>query len=116
MINYEVLEYKLRFYGRSHSAGENQKRAELLLIGREGEAGGPLIGRIFFWPAEMASARQDRIDESGRPEGNMSITEVGAVVEMLRYEKPIYIVWDVRASRVLLQTGQEPVGEEEDPD
>jgi hypothetical protein len=113
MVNYEVLEYKLRFYGRSRSAEETDKRAELLLGGRGDESAGRLIGRIFFWPPEVAETKQDRLDYEDRPEGNMSITEIGAVVDMLRYEKPIYIVWDVRMSRLLLQTGQEPVGEEE---
>jgi hypothetical protein len=113
MVNYEVLEYKLRFYGRSESAPEKDRRAELLLGGRSDESTGPLIGRIFFYTPETLEAKQDRLDADGRPEGNMSISEIGAVVDMLRYEKPIYIVWDVRMNRVLLQTGQEPVGEEE---
>jgi hypothetical protein len=113
MVNYEVLEYKLRFYGRSRSAEESDRRAEILLGGRGDESTGSLIGRIFFWPSEIADTKQDKLDSDGRPEGNMAITEIGAVVDMLRYEKPIYIVWDVRMSRVLLQTGQEPVGEEE---
>ncbi|HEX8088064.1 MAG TPA: hypothetical protein VF762_04385 [Blastocatellia bacterium] len=113
MVNYEVLEYKLRFYGRSQSAQEKDRRAELLLGGRGDESTGPLVGRIFFYTSETLEAKQDRLDADGRPEGNMSISEIGAVVDMLRYEKPIYIVWDVRMNRVLLQTGQEPVGEEE---
>jgi hypothetical protein len=113
MVNYEVLEYKLRFYGRSQSAEEKSIRAELLLGGRPDESIGPLVGRIFFYTPEIAEAKQDRLDADGRPEGNMSISEIGAVVDMLRYEKPIYLVWDVRMCRVLLQTGQEPVGEEE---
>ena|SRR5215216_833491 len=113
MVNYEVLDYKIRFFGRSQSAEEKDKRAELLLGGRDNESTGPLIARIFFWPSEIAEAKQDRLDGDGRPEGNMSITEVGAVIDMLRYEKPVYIVWDVRRNRLLLQTGQEPVGEQE---
>jgi hypothetical protein len=113
MVNYEVLEYKVRFYGRSQSAEAKDRRAELLLGGRGDEPTGPLVGRIVFWPPEVADTKQDGLDADGRPEGNMSITEIGAVVDMLRYEKPIYIVWDVRMNRVLLQTGQEPVGEEE---
>lgn len=113
MVNYEVLDYKIRFYGRSQSAEAKDKRAELLLGGTGDESNGALIARIFFWPPELVHSKQDRLDADGRPEGNMSITEVGAVIDMLRYEKPIYLVWDVRANRVLLQTGQEPVGEEE---
>jgi hypothetical protein len=113
MINYEVAEYKIRFYGRSWSADDKDKIAELVLAGRSDEPIGALIGRVFFWSAEVAAAKQDRLDERGRPEGNMSITEIGAVIDMLRFEKPVYIVWDVRNNRMLLQTGQEPVGEEE---
>lgn len=113
MINYEVIEYKIRFYGRSLSGDEKDKMAEILLAGRSDHALGSLIGRVFFWPAEIASTRQDRLDERGRLEGNMIITEIGAVIDMLRFEKPVYIIWDVRNSRMLLQTGQEPVGEEE---
>jgi hypothetical protein len=113
MVNYEVLDYKIRFFGRSQSAEAKDKRAELLLGGKGDESTGSLVARIFFWPSEIAEAKQDRLDADGRPEGNMSVTEVGVVIDMLRYEKPIYIVWDVRTSRVLLQTGQEPVGEEE---
>lgn len=33
MVNYEVLEYKLRFYGRSQSTEDKDRRAELLLGG-----------------------------------------------------------------------------------
>jgi hypothetical protein len=113
MVNYEVIDYKIR-YGRSQSAEDKDRRAELLLGGRSDGSTGSLIARIFFWPPEVAQAKQDRLDADGRPEGNMSITEVGAVIDMLRYEKPIYIVWDVRMNRVLLQTGQEPVGEGEE--
>jgi hypothetical protein len=113
MVNYEVLDYKIRFYGRGQSAEAKDKRAELLLGGNDDESTGPLVARIFFWPSDVVETKQDRLDEDGRPEGNMSITEIGAVIEMLRYEKPIYIVWDVRTNRVLLQTGQEPVGEQE---
>src|SRR5215216_352566 len=107
MVNYEVLDYKIRFYGHSQSAQEKDKRAELLLGGSENESTGALIARIFFWPPEVVETKQDRLNDDGRPEGNMSITEVGAVINMLRYEKPIYIIWDVRMNRVLLQTGQE---------
>jgi hypothetical protein len=113
MVNYEVLEYKLRFYGRSQSAEVKDRSPELLLGSSGDESTGPLVGRIFFYPSEIADAKQDRLDADGRPEGNMSISEIGAVDDMLRYEKPIYIVWDVLMNRVLLQTGQEPVGEEE---
>jgi hypothetical protein len=113
MVNYEVAEYKIRFYGRSSSADEKDKMAELILAGRSDEQAGALVGRVFFWPPEVVATKQDRLDERGQPEGNMAITEIGAVIDMLRFEKPVYIVWDVRSSRLLLQTGQEPVGEEE---
>ena len=113
MVNYEVLDYKIRFYGRTQSSETKDRRAELLLGGKGGETTGSLIARIFFWPSEIAEEKQDRLDADGRPEGHMAVTEVGAVIDMLRYEKPIYLVWDVRTNRVLLQTGQEPVGEEE---
>jgi hypothetical protein len=113
VINYEVFEYKIRFYGRSQSGDEKDKMAEIVLAGKSDHELGSLIGRIFFWPAEIASTRQDRLDERGRLEGNMSVTEINAVIDMLRFEKPVYIIWDVRNSRMLVQTEQEPVGEEE---
>jgi len=113
MNSYEVTEYKIRFFGRSMTADDKGKKAEILLAGRGDEGGSALIGRIFFWGKEDADSRQDSLDNEGRPEGNMSITEIDSVIDMLRYEKPIFIVWDIRNNRVLLQTGQEPVGEEE---
>src|SRR4051812_35756577 len=98
MVNYEVLDYKIRFYGQSQTAGGKDKRAELLLGGSDDESTGALIARIFFWPPEVLATKQDKLSDDGRPEGNMSVTEVGAVIDMLRYEKPIYIVWDVRTN------------------
>ncbi len=59
------------------------------------------------------ASKQDQLDGLNRPQGHMCITEIGAVMDMLRNEKPIYIHWSEIWKQVWLDTSSESVGEEE---
>ena len=61
----------------------------------------------------MIATKQDRLDGFERPQGNMSITEIVEVLDMLRNEKPIYVHWSENWKQVWLDTSAEPVGGEE---
>jgi hypothetical protein len=43
----------------------------------------------------------------------MAISEIGAVTDLLRNEKPIHVHWSERWQQLWLDTDKEPVGEEE---
>jgi len=105
-----VDRYRIRFYGNSSSAREGLK-AWLYLYGNGHKSG--VVGSIGFYTENALSGRQDRLDDLGRPEGNMSITDVVAVMDMLRNEKPVYVHWSESWKQVWLDTSAEPVGEEE---
>lgn len=103
-----VEEYRIRFLGQS-TGGPQDLKAWLCLYG-PGHASG-VVGTIYFYPDAALSTKQDCLDALGRPQGNMSISEIGPVLDMLRDEDPIYIYWVENLSQVWLETGNEPVGD-----
>ncbi len=105
-----VDRYRIRYYGKSTS-GPKDLKAWLYLYGSGHETG--VVGAIGFYPDDVLESKQDRLDGLGRPRGHMSITEIGAVTDMLRNEKPIYVHWSESWKQVFLDTSSEPVGEEE---
>jgi len=105
-----VERYKIRFYGKSAS-GPKDTKAWLYLYGPGHETG--VVGAIGFYQPDVVETKQDQLDGLGRPRGHMSITEIAAVMDMLRNEKPIYVHWSESWRQVLLSTSSEPVGEEE---
>lgn len=106
----QVERYRLQFYGAS-SSGLSDLRAWLYLYGSGNTTG--VVGTIGFYPPETLAHRQDAVDGLGRPQGNMSVNELVAVMDMLRMEKPVYVHWSENFRQVLLDTGPEPAGEEE---
>ena len=111
-----VAAYRVHFYGHSEAAGadDKDKKADIFLICTEPQQLGPLVGTLSFYSPEVAAGRQDRLDDAGRPQGHLSITELGAVVDVLRHERPLAVMWDDTRQLVWLATSPEPVGEEED--
>jgi len=105
-----VDRYRIRYYGKSTSGPEDLK-AWLYLYGSGHDTG--VVGAIGFYPPDVLESKQDRLDGLGRPRGHMSITEIGAVMDMLRNEKPIYVHWSESWKQVWIDTSSEPVGEEE---
>ncbi len=105
-----VDRYRIRYYGKS-TPGHDNSKAWLYLYGSGHEAG--IVCAIGFYPDDVLESKQDRLDGLGHPRGHMPITEIGAVMDMLRNEKPIYIHWSESWKQVWLDTGSEPVGEEE---
>lgn len=108
---YEIVAYRVHFYGRSQHSVDRDQRAAIFLIGKDEPPTGPVVGRIYFYAPEVADRKQDRRDEEGRLEGHLSSTELDAVLDMLRFEKPIKLYWDDTTDRLSLETGLEPAGE-----
>ncbi len=105
-----VDRYRIRYYGKSAS-GPKDLKAWLYLYGSGHKSG--VVGTIGFYPTDVLETKQDQLDGLNRPQGHMCITEIGAVMDMLRNEKPIYIHWSESWKQVWLDTSSEPVGEEE---
>ena len=105
-----VERYRIKYYGKSTS-GPKDLKAWLYLYGPGHKTG--VVGTIGFYPPEVLETKQDQLDGLGRPKGNMSVTEIVAVMDMLRNEKPIYVHWSESWKLVFLDTSTEPVGEEE---
>lgn len=105
-----VERYRIRFFGKS-TEGPKDLRAWLYLYGPGHKTG--LVGTIGFYPPETLATQQDRLDNLGRPQGNMAVTEIGAIIDMLRNEKPIHLHWSDRWQQLWLDTEKEPIGEEE---
>lgn len=112
-LSYNVIAYRVHFYGRSQMTSDKDRKAAIFFIGNEEPPAGPVVARIYFYSSEIADSKQDSLDSKGRPEGHMVIDEIEAVLDMLRYEKPIRVFWDDAAKRLSLETGHEPVGEQE---
>ncbi len=112
-LSYNVIAYRVHFYGRSQMTSDKYKKAAIFFIGNEEPPIGPVVARISFYSSDIAESKQDSVDARGRPEGHMAIDEINAILDMLRYEKPIRVFWDDAAKRLSLETGQEPVGEQE---
>jgi len=105
-----VDRYRIRYYGKSTSGPEALK-AWLYLYGGGHERG--VVGTVGFYPPDALETKQDRLDGLGCPQGYMAIAEIGAVMDMLRNERPIYVHWSESWKQLWLDTGAEPVGEEE---
>ncbi|HEY7543318.1 MAG TPA: hypothetical protein VID27_00460 [Blastocatellia bacterium] len=112
-LSFNVIAYRVHFYGHSQMTTDKDKKAAIFFIGNEEPPAGPVVARVYFYSQEALDAKQDALDARGRPEGHMAIDEIEAILDMLRYEKPIRVFWDDAAKRLSLETGQEPVGEQE---
>lgn len=115
VVSNQVAAYRVHFYGQSELAGpdDKDKKADIFLICTEPQQRGPLVGTLSFYSPEVAASRQDGLDSAGRPQAHLSITEINAVLEVLRHERPLAVMWDEARKLVWLATGPEPVGEEE---
>jgi len=85
-----VERYRIRYFGAGEK-GPKDLRAWLYLYGPGHKTG--VVGTIGFYPPEALAGKQDQVDGLGRPQGHMAITEIAAVTDMLRNEKPIHIHW-----------------------
>ncbi|MBV9469730.1 MAG: hypothetical protein JO316_08130 [Abitibacteriaceae bacterium] len=110
---HQIAAYRFHFYGHSQSADDTDRKAEIFLISTENSAQGPLVGRLMFYEPEVAATKQDRIDENGRTEAHLSIVALDAVLNVLRNEKPLTIMYDDQCQLAWLASSQEPVGEGE---
>ena len=104
----EIKTYRIRFFGSSQAEGVPVKA--ILTFFDEQEK----IGSIQFYLPDDVLGMQDGFDRAKRPKGHMSITEIGPVIDMLRYEKPVFLHWIESKRQIMLATGTEPVGEGEE--
>jgi hypothetical protein len=112
-LSYNVIAYRVHFYGRSQMASDRDRKAAIFFIGNEEPPTGPVVARIYFYSSDIAELKQDSLDAHGRPEGHIAIDEIAAMLDLLRFEKPIRVFWDDTAKRLSVETGPEPVGEQE---
>lgn len=105
-----VDHYRVRHYGTS-AFGPQDLKGWLCLYGSGHVTG--VVGTIGFYRPEALEARQDWIDPLGRPQGHMPITELAAVLDMLRNERPVYLHWSEAWRQTWLDTRAEPVREAE---
>lgn len=110
---HQIAAYRVHFYGHSRAADDTDRRAEIFLISTENSALGPLVGRLMFYEPEVAATKQDRVDENGRTEVHLPLAALDAVLNVLRNEKPLTVMYDDQCKLAWLASGQEPVGEGE---
>ncbi|MEW6211243.1 MAG: hypothetical protein AB1631_22950 [Acidobacteriota bacterium] len=112
-LSFNVIAYRVHFYGRSQMTSDRDKKAAIFFISSQEPPIGPVVARIYFYSSDVAESKQDSLDAHGRPEGHMAIDEITAILDLLRFEKPIRVFWDDAAKRLSIETGPEPVGEQE---
>jgi hypothetical protein len=71
-----------------------------------------LVGSIYFKP-EGRALQPARLDASGRIILQYSLNLLEATMQMLRYEKPLYVWYSDPGIAYIGTFGQEPVGEQE---
>jgi hypothetical protein len=101
----------MSFSSTGPSTAPTGLRAWLFLYGKGNSTG--VVGTIGFYTPEIIKESQDELDGAGRPQGKMPIAELGAVVEMLRGGKDIYVHWSEMWKQVWLDSDAKPMTEEE---
>jgi hypothetical protein len=113
-LAYEIKTYGIEFLGAPSEREEVERTARVLLFS---EAGKTLAGELHFLSAQRVWLQNDRIEREGhdRPVmvGHFPLESLSPMLEMLRFEKPIYLVWMEESARVCVRTFLEPVGEQE---
>lgn len=71
------------------------------------------IAEIRFYDPDQLSNHPNRTDAYGMPVCSMSLTELSLIIDTLRNEKPMSIMWDAQRKLLLLFTDREGVGEAE---
>lgn len=69
-------------------------------------------GYVYFFPDGTPLAPAVVDPTNGRVFLHLNLAEFGPILDLLRYEKPIYVYY-IGPTNAALRTGKEPVGEEE---
>ncbi|MFK7969657.1 MAG: hypothetical protein AB8F95_04780 [Bacteroidia bacterium] len=102
----EVKHYAVRIHGGPKGSGDGS-RASIHLFDKKKR----MVGHLSFMDAGVpltADKISDDVVYLALPSDQLS-----DVVDMLRYEKPIYVEWQASLKNAYLGTIQEPVGEGE---
>jgi hypothetical protein len=114
-ITHQVKTYFLEFLGTSTDAEDKDRRARILLFSTG--KGDKVVADISFYQPQKLWMKKDRLENAGKKSstiiGNMAVDELGPVVDMLRTEEPVYVVWLEEHQQLSLRTHLEPIGEEE---
>lgn len=106
----KVESFRIRYYGSSKD-GPAELRAWLYLYGKGNPTG--VVGAIGFYTPEGLKGKQDRLDGYKRPQGNMAISELSAVLDMLRGGKDVYVHWSELWKQTWLDSAGKPLTKEE---
>ena len=101
----EVKNYAVRFQGGPGGSGMGV-RAQIHLFGESNK----MEGAIDFFDEGV---RLKKKKKKGHIYMALHISQLLAVVDILRNEKPIFIEWQEKGQNAYLGTSQEPVGEGE---
>lgn len=110
---YEIKKYDVRISGNSVEAPHNVRhnKARIQLYGIRGNSSEAHVGTILFHDKDALGKYRDSLSREV-PWGHMRIDDLGAVLDLLRQEKPIYSQWSDGYKRFSLDTGKEDIGEE----
>jgi hypothetical protein len=104
-----VIELSFRFYAFSYSSPMNAQTSIYLLE----EVGLPFrpVAVLLFYSGEVPP---NGVDRNGVPVVGFPRGAFGDIIDLLRNERPLELVWDTDNFTGSIQTGAaEPVGEEE---
>lgn len=113
-IDYKVENYFVEFLGSNPSSDDKELRARILLFSSQIKG---VAAELRFYPLIQLWMKQDALKESAPGKsaliGHMPIDALHSVIDVLRNEQPIYVVWLEASQQVSLRTHLEPVGEGE---
>jgi hypothetical protein len=114
-ITHQVNTYFIEFLGTSSDTEDKDRRARILLFPTG--KGNKVVADISFYQPQKLWLKNDRLENSGKKSatiiGHMAVDELGSVIDMLRTEEPVYVVWLEDQKQLSLRTHLEPIGEEE---
>lgn len=101
----EITHYSIRMYG-GPDGSEAGIRAQIYLFGK----GNTLDGLLQFWAEgfELPPSKKELFITL-----NFNDSTLGAVIDMLRNESPIFLIWQEALQNGWIGTHQEPTGEGE---
>lgn len=110
-IDYKIENYFIEFLGSNASCEDKELRARILLFSSQIEG---VAAEFKFYPLIQLWMKQDQV-KRGKPAiiGHMPIEALPSIIDVLRNEEPIYVVWLEASQQASLRTRLEPVGEGE---
>ncbi|MEM6631924.1 MAG: hypothetical protein AAF694_19765 [Bacteroidota bacterium] len=102
----EIKNYAVQMYG-GPAGSEQGVRAKIFLF----DSTNVTAGILSFYDAGFSIPKDKKVGISVRMA--MYVNELHSIVDILRNEAPIYLLWQESEQRGILSTSQEPVGEGE---